>query len=175
MCLTLRSQFNHCLPTSNILRLALSLSPNYWASALSSHQSGTEGSEGTRRQLRKGHKRYPGLWTGIRNKLGRARRCTMRPGRFRGCRASSAPRAAREISAAQRSLSHPTGVAPGSVASPPPLHTADLVLEPQPVKMLSRSKTFEKGLPYFVRDRNSASSFFFSFGFFFSFSAGLLC
>lgn len=70
------------------------------------------------------------------------------------------PWAGREIRAAQCSLSHPTGVARGNIASPQLLHIRDLVLELQPVKMLSRSKTFEKGLLYFVGERDFPFCFF---------------
>lgn len=57
-----------------------------------------------------------------------------------------------EISAVQCSLSHPTGVAQGNTASPQLLLRGDLVLELQPVKMLSSSETFEKGLLFFVSE-----------------------
>ncbi len=86
-------------------------------------------------------------------------RYTVRFQRFWGCRPSSMPRAGREISAVQCSLSHPTGVARGSIASPQLLHMRDLVLELQPVKMLSRSKTFERGLLHFASERDLPFSF----------------
>lgn len=56
------------------------------------------------------------------------------------------PRAGREISAVQCSLSHPTGVARGNIALPQLLRIRGLVLKLQPVKMLSCFETFEKVL-----------------------------
>lgn len=62
------------------------------------------------------------------------------------------PRLGSEISAVHCSLSHPTGVAQGNIASPQRLHIRDLVLQLQPVKMLSCSKPFKKGLLYFASE-----------------------
>lgn len=59
------------------------------------------------------------------------------------------PGLCREISAVQCSFSRPTGVARGTITLSQLLHIRGLVLELQPVKMLSQSKTFEKGLSYF--------------------------
>lgn len=59
------------------------------------------------------------------------------------------PRAGREISAVLCSFSRPTGVARGTITLSQLLHIRGLVLELQPVKMLSQSKTFEKVLSYF--------------------------
>lgn len=88
-------------------------------------------------------------------------RYTMRLQQFCGCRpCCSMPRVGREISTVQCSLSHPTGVAQGNSASPQRLHIRDLVLELQPVKMLSCSKTFERGLLYFASERDFPLSFF---------------
>lgn len=56
--------------------------------------------------------------------------------------------------------SHRTGVTWGNIASPQLLNIRDLVLELQPVKMLSCSETFEKGFLYFVSERDFPFCFF---------------